>query len=87
MKDELTKNNDCIMLSDFNLCCTLVFLGFPVLTTYKDKYDPERISFVFHKTNELTESMQKFWNGLLAVEPKRYWSITREMKARVKSSN
>ena len=75
MKDEF-------QTTDFGLATTLSALGFSVKDLDKSK-DPRRIRFVFEKTNELDEAIQKFWSNDVRIEPKEFCMQQKALKSQL----
>ena len=70
-------------LEDMCLISYLAVVGFPIETINSKKYP--QFTFLFKKTEKLSESMENFFNGSALVEPKSYWAKSRELKSRIKS--
>lgn len=66
--------------SDFGLV-TFLSLNFPIIEIKKT--DPKRSYFVFDKTPELLEAMEKYWKGEARVDPNKYFIQTKIIKSRI----
>lgn len=76
-----------IQLSDLGLCATLDYFGFPIIETMQDPQDTTKVIMVFNKTKDIEDLIKEYWSGSVAVEPKRFWSITRDIKSRIRGSH
>jgi hypothetical protein len=76
--------NNQIEVSDLALASSLQHLGFPVTSISRDPREHPKVSFVFESSDELNNVIQKYWQGHLNVEPKSFWSISRELKSRTR---
>ncbi|OGK31103.1 hypothetical protein A3F29_03895 [Candidatus Roizmanbacteria bacterium RIFCSPHIGHO2_12_FULL_33_9] len=75
-----------IEISDLSLVSVLAgCLGFSILEIKADPNEYPKVKFVFERSEKLEETITKFWNGSLLVEPKNYWSAIRELKSRIHS--
>lgn len=68
--------------SELPLCASLVYHGFSLCAI--DKRDPSRVMFCFPQSQSLMDTIQEYWAGNMLVEPKRFWSIQRELKSRIR---
>lgn len=50
-----------------------------------DKQDPRRAEFIFKRSSELDQLVERFWRGELRVDPRRHFAAIREIKARLYS--
>ena len=79
-------NEEYMEISDFSLVSALVgCLGFSIVKTTADPSEYPKVRFVFRKTKELEDAIANFWDGSLRVDPKRYWSATREIKSQIRN--
>lgn len=69
-------------IEDLALASTLYYLGFSIIRI-EEKGNP-KVSFIFEKSNELEDTIGRYWDGLLLVDPKLFWGTVRELKSRVK---
>ncbi len=83
---KILNTNKHIEISHLALASTLQYLNFTVIAINKDPKDNPKVTFIFEKTNELNNAIYRYWEGLLLVEPKAYWNITRELKGRIKTN-
>jgi len=75
-----------IEISDLSLVSALAgCLGFSILEIKAEPNEYPKVKFVFERSEKLEETITKFWNGSLLVEPKSYWSAIRELKSRIRS--
>lgn len=83
MKSEFIE--DHIEIADLSLVSALAgCLGFPILEIKADLTEFPKVKFVFERSKKLEETITKFWNGSLVVEPKKYWGAIRELKSRIR---
>ncbi len=73
-------------LSDMGLIATMQYLEFPIVAVNRNPKEHPKVGFVFSKTPELDNAISQYWQGLILVDPKNYWSIVRELKSRIKTS-
>lgn len=73
-------------ISDLALASSVQYLGFPVIAINRDPKEHPKVTFIFEKSDELNNAVYRFWEGLLLVEPKTYWNVTRELKSRIRTS-
>lgn len=59
---------DYFITRDMPLACTLITLGFRLEVI--DRSEGERYQFCFGRQERLDQTVQAFWKGELAVEPK-----------------
>ena len=76
-------NEESVSFSEFPLVATLAYLGFKVAALDSDR--DGKILFVFEKSVSLEKAIRSYWDGLTSVEPKRFWSLSRELKSRMRS--
>ncbi len=69
--------------SDLPLAVTLLTLGFNSIRL--DTTDSSRVIFVFSQDEKLQEAIDEFWAGKLLIEPKTFWNVQREIKARIRN--
>ena len=67
--------------NDFLLATTLASLGFRL--NFIDKANPKKVVFYFPQDQELNAALEGYWRDKLSVEPKRFGSKQRELKARI----
>lgn len=84
-ENEYLSAENFISLSEFPLVVSLMSLGFEDEATNQDPKNAGRIEFVFKKTEAIKIAITKYWNGDLLIEPKKFWSISRELKSRIRS--
>ncbi len=78
--EEYIETSDLSLVSALGGC-----LGFSILEIKADPNEYPKVKFVFERSKKLEETITKFWNGSLLVEPKSYWSAIREIKSRIRS--
>jgi len=69
--------------SDLPLASALVCSDFCVVRI--EGTDSRRMIFIFRITKELTDTVDRFWNGETRVEPKRFSECQKALKARINS--
>ena len=52
-----------------------------------NRKSPKHAYFEFTDTPELREITERYWNGELLVEPKRFFAVTKEVKNRIYETN
>ena len=52
-----------------------------------NRKSPKHAYFEFSDTSELREITERYWNGELLVEPKRFFAATKEVKNRIYEPN
>lgn len=77
--------NDYITLYEFPLAITLICLNFSLETLEREPKSNQKVGFVFLKSLELEKAISDYWKGDLMVEPKLFWSKSRELKSRIRS--
>lgn len=83
MKQKLN-DNDYFQTSDLALCATLCCNGYVVNNI--DKNNPRRAIFWIKLDNNLDQIIKSYWSRELAVEPMAFFSILKELKARIYNS-
>ncbi len=84
MKIQLDENRSSFFqTSDIGLVVSLLAFGFAV--DHLDSSTPARIIFFFRQGDDLAETLKKYWEGKLLVEPKTYWNTLREIKGRIRN--
>jgi len=63
------------------LVSVLHYFNFPVLSI--SQKSPRHAYFEFADTEKLRDTSNRYWNGELLVEPKRFFATTKEIKARL----
>lgn len=84
----MMRNNDTrsssLRTSDLPLVVTLLTLGFSF--EHIDVTNPSRVIFEFSDQKGLQEATDAFWAGKITVEPKIFWNLQRELKARIRNA-
>lgn len=78
-----SKQNDFYKISDLACSATLTLFGFPIERI--EKVNPRKALFVFKRTSELDETINKYWKRQLKVEPAAYFEQLSFIKARIYS--
>ena len=78
---KLSKENDFIKNSDFLICNVLLYFDHSLEEI--DRSDKSRCIFVIRRRDNTDKIMDKFYKGLLLVEPKRFQAIQKEIKSRL----
>ena len=76
---------DYINFTEFPLAISLVCLDFEIESFNQDPKNYGRIEFVFNKNKAIEKAINDYWNGKLLIDPKKFWSISRELKSRIRS--
>jgi len=71
-------------VADLALASALQYLGFTIVALNRNPKEHPKVSFIFEKSNELEDTIGRYWDGLLLVDPKLFWGTVRELKSRVK---
>ena len=70
--------------ADFNIICSLCYLGFALDGFERDERSPGKITVYFNRSGELDKALQALWSKELSVEPTAFLEITRAVKARLR---
>jgi hypothetical protein len=84
MKYENISTKDIYTTTDFAVAVSLSYFGFKLLGLEKNQLD-ERVSFQFERADGLDQTLQAFWEDSLQVSPKRWHTLSRELKSRINS--
>lgn len=71
--------------NDLTITTTLLALDIPLHSFSGD--NPNKVTFTFKKDNQLEQTINEYWSGKLRVEPRKFWTIQRELKTRINSVN
>ncbi|MCX6706390.1 MAG: DUF5659 domain-containing protein, partial [Candidatus Woesebacteria bacterium] len=82
MINENLKLKDYFYCSDLALVTTLS-LFYPIKSV--DRSQPKRIFFLFKNSKGLDELIKSFWNGILRIEPQKYFNQLKNIKTRIYS--
>ncbi|NCS97518.1 MAG: hypothetical protein GW762_02945 [Candidatus Pacebacteria bacterium] len=74
------KNKTNYYSSDLSLVTTLS-LDFPIIGI--DRRNPSRIIFEFESSRELSARIKEYWNAELFIEPQRFFTQLKYIKAQV----
>jgi len=66
--------------SDFGLMVALKTIGFPIKKVSNDIYDRNKKIAYFDMTDELDETVKKYWKGELMVDAKTLSNNIRDVK-------
>jgi len=80
MKNENLNNNYIYRSADLALCA-MIFLYKPLAGI--DKQNPRRAEFLFERSQELNDLVERFWRRELKVDPRAYFDALRSIKARL----
>lgn len=76
-------NKKVFETSDLALSTT-ISIWFPLQSV--DKSEPRRVVFIFERTKDLDELVDKYWRKELLVEPRLYFDQLKSLKARLYSN-
>lgn len=79
MKQELMDTED------LGLAIALVCCGYELVDLERRYYGSERTTFRFATHARIHETAQKYWNGKLLIDAKKYWSESKNLKTRLYS--
>lgn len=66
---------------DIQLSSTLSTLGYKIKDI--DRTDKKRQQFIFENTEELKETVKKYWNKELTTEPQKLFGELKYLKSRI----
>lgn len=69
---------------DLGCSGALVSMGFEVISL--DKSNPNKVKFVFHVSDKLSEAVHKYWNNNLLVFAQQYFNAIKGLKNQLYSS-
>ncbi len=75
------EHDDIFQTADFALAAALVADGFGLATL--NRRNSRRALFVFERTQNLNEAVEKYWNNTLSVKPRTYFDSIKHLKARL----
>ena len=84
-ENKYSDTRNYMSISEFPLVVCLICLDFKVEDQNNDLKNSGRIEFLFKKTEKLNRAISDYWNGDLLIDPKKFWSISRELKSRIRS--
>lgn len=73
-----------IRTSDINLATSLLCCGFNIDGI--DNHDPDKVFFLFRRTQQVEEIIDLYWRGDLKVNPKEFANNRREIMSRIHES-
>jgi len=74
------KHTEIYTSSDLALA-TVVSLYFPI--AHVDKTNPRKAQFVFNRSKDLENLINRYWKNELLVEPRHYFDQLKALKARI----
>lgn len=77
-------DGECYGTSDLTLAATLSLMSIKVYKLLETK--PNQFVFLFKKSDELNELVEKFWSSEIQVEPKVFATELKAIKARIFSA-
>lgn len=80
---ETNSRKNLFVSSDLALAAT-ISIYFPIVVI--DKQDPRKAQFVFDRSKNLSELVDKYWKKELLVEPRTYFDQLKALKNRLYSS-
>ena len=80
---ETNDKQNLFVSSDLALT-TVVSLYFPIVVI--DKQDPRKAQFIFNRSENLSELVDKYWKKELLIEPRQYFDQLKALKARLYGS-
>jgi hypothetical protein len=75
------KYESVIKIKDLTLASLLITLGFPLLSI--DNRKENETGILFGRTNSLNTAIDNYHRGILLIEPKKYWTKSKELKGRL----
>lgn len=75
------EKQDALETSDFNVCVVLLYFDYQLIEI--DRREPRRCIFVLSWGEKTDEIVEKFFDGELLVDPKRFIAIQKELKSRI----
>lgn len=82
---KVIKLKDLYPTSQFPVAVTLSYFDVPLQAFERDPQSPQKLIFLFKRTQNLDEILRQFWEDTLQVSPKRWHTLSRELKSRVRS--
>jgi hypothetical protein len=79
--EEILNENNVVKNTDFLICNILLYFEHSLEAI--DRSDPSRCIFIIKRKNNTEEILEKFYKGLLLVEPKKFQAISKEIKSRI----
>ena len=80
MKKKILREEDFFSTADLSLA-SAIFLFHPLEAV--DSQNPRRAEFLFKRSQELDELIEKYWRGELRIDPRAYFDALRSIKARL----
>lgn len=85
MNSKYLNLNDFYPTTEFPVAVTLLYFGFKLESLERDQAASQKMIFLFQKNGKLDEILRNFWEDTLQVSPKRWHTLSRELKSRVRS--
>lgn len=70
--------------TEFPLAVSLLYFSIPLLGLERDPRSPQKVSFVFEKSDACRQTLDGYWNDTLQCSPKKWHLLSRELKSRIK---
>lgn len=84
IKDAILQT-DYYPTAEYALAVTLLYFNVPLISLEHDSPASERLIFLFDHSPELNQIVQDFWNDSLQCSPKKWHSLSRELKSRIRA--
>lgn len=82
MKQHLNEqHSQAFITNDLSLSCTLLCYNFTLAGL--DASDSRKVGFVFTESDELQDTIKKYWDNQLAVNPREYFNTLKDLKSRI----
>lgn len=69
--------------NDLSLSCALLCFDFRLAGL--DASDYRKVGFMFTESKELRDTVRRYWDNQLAVNPKDYFNTLKDLKSRIYS--
>jgi hypothetical protein len=66
---------------DLSLSCTLLCFNFTLAGL--EASDNRKVGFVFAESDELQDTIKRYWDNQLAVNPREYFNVLKDLKSRI----
>lgn len=73
--------NQSFTTNDLALSCTLLCFNFTLAGL--DTSDRRKVGFVFIESEELQNTIDRYWNNQLAVNPRDFFNNLKDLKSRI----
>ncbi|MCX6753006.1 MAG: DUF5659 domain-containing protein [Candidatus Nomurabacteria bacterium] len=78
------KYTSVIEINDIGVVTSAVVSGFNIVSINRDPKHAPRVSFLFHKTKEIEELVEKYFKGELLIDAKTFLTTLRSVKSQTK---